>query len=303
MRIRCLAILATFSAFAAPLSAATSGSGLPIADAVLQRQWTGAWIACPGAPERDPGVFRFRKPIDLPAVPSRFVVHVSADQRFVLHVNGRRVGVGPSRGDILFWRFETFDLAPFLKPGRNLVSAIVWNFGTQAPAAQITDRTGFVVQGDGDAERPANTDATWECAPEPGHQPWPEGLKPLREEEPQYLVVGPGERLDAAQYDWDGMTPPAAGAPPGRWKPAVVSALATPRTITVGPGYQLTPDGRLLVPDELPPMEYRPVGAGSVVKSEGAEVAGLSREGRGPRAAEHEGLAPRRSEDARHRVP
>jgi hypothetical protein len=50
-------------------------------------------------------------------VPSRYVVHVSADQRFVLHVNGRRVGSGPSRGDILFWRFETFDLAPFLKPG------------------------------------------------------------------------------------------------------------------------------------------------------------------------------------------
>ena len=48
-----------------PSSAATSGSGLPISDAVLQRQWTGAWIACPGAPERDPGVFRFRKSIDL----------------------------------------------------------------------------------------------------------------------------------------------------------------------------------------------------------------------------------------------
>ena len=140
---------------------------------------------------------------------------MSADQRFVLHVNGRRVGIGPSRGDILFWRFETFDLAPFLKPGPNLVSALVWNFGTQAPAAQITDRTGFVVQGDGEAERPANTDASWECAPEPGHQPWPEGLKPLREEEPQYLVVGPGERLDAAQYDWSGAAPPAPGAPSG----------------------------------------------------------------------------------------
>ena len=47
------------------LAAATSGSGLPISDAVLQRQWTGAWIACPGAPERDPGVFRFRKSLDL----------------------------------------------------------------------------------------------------------------------------------------------------------------------------------------------------------------------------------------------
>ena len=279
MRTCCVALLAVFPSLAATSSAATSGNGLPISDAVLQRQWTGAWIACPGAPERDPGVFRFRKSIDLATVPPRFVVHVSADQRFVLHVNGRRVGIGPSRGDILFWRFETFDLAPFLKPGPNLVSAIVWNFGTQAPAAQITDRTGFVVQGDGDAERAANTDPSWECAPEPGHQPWPEGLKPLREEEPQYLVVGPGERLDAAQYDWSGAAPSAPGAPAGRWKPAVVSALATPRTISVGPGYQLTPDGRLLVPDELPPMEYRTVPAGRVVKVEGATLEGFPESG------------------------
>jgi hypothetical protein len=246
---------------------------------VLQRQWTGAWIACPGAPERDPGVFRFRKVIEVPAVPARFVVHVSADQRLVLHVNGRRVGIGPSRGDVLFWRFQTFDLAPFLQPGANLLSALVWNFGTHAPAAQVTDRTGFVVQGDGDVEQAANTDASWECAPEPGHQPWPEGMRVFRVEAPQYVVVGPGERLDAEQYDWTWAVLPVPGARPGRWESAVVSAVASPRTIAEGPGYQLTPDGRLLVPDELPPMEYRPVPAGTVVKAEGASVEGFPEKG------------------------
>ena len=227
-------LAAAFLALACPALAATSGSGLPISEAVLQRQWTGAWIACPGAPERDPGVFRFRKAIDLAAVPARFIVHVSADQRFVLRANGRRVGVGPSRGDILFWRFQTFDLAPLLRPGRNLVSAIVWNFGTQAPAAQITDRTGFVVQGDGEAEQVANTDSSWECAPENGHQPWPEGMRPFREVEPQYIVVGPGERLDARQYDWEAEAIP--GRADGRYQPAVVTAAASPRTIAEGPG-------------------------------------------------------------------
>jgi hypothetical protein len=272
-------IVSAVLALAAPLAAATSGSGLPISDTVLQRVWAGAWIACPGAPERDPGVFRFRKVVELAAAPSRFVVHVSADQRFVLQVNGRRVGIGPSRGDILFWRFETFDLAPFLKPGRNLISAVVWNFGTQAPAAQITDRTGFVAQGDGAAEQAVNTDTSWECALEPGHQPWPEGMKALREGQKQYIVVGPGERLDAAGYDWDWAVLPAPGAAAGRWSSAVVSALATPRTIAEGPGYDLTPDGRLLVPDELPPMEYRPAEAGKVVKVEGATLEGFPETG------------------------
>ena len=241
----------------------------PVAEAVLLREWQGRWIACPGAPERDPGVFRFRKVIELPAAPRRFVVHASGDQRFVLYANGQRVGIGPSRGDLFFWRFETFDLAPFLRPGRNLLVAAVWSFGTMAPAAQITDRTAFVLQGDGPDEQAANTDPSWQCAPEPGHMPWPEGMRPVRDEAHQYIVVGPGERLDAARYDWDWAKAPEPGAPEGRWKAAVVSAIATPRTIRFGPGYALTPDGRMLVPDELPPMEYRPVDAGRIVKAEG----------------------------------
>jgi len=156
---------------ARPLVGPTSGSGLPISDAVLQRQWTGAWIACPGAPERDPGVFRFRKRIDLPIVPLRFVVHVSADQRFVLHVNGRGSASALARRHPLL---ALRDLRPRALPeaGPQPSFRVVWNFGTQAPAAQITDRTGFVVQGDGEAEQAANTDVSWECAAEPGHQPW-----------------------------------------------------------------------------------------------------------------------------------
>jgi hypothetical protein len=270
---RVLSPAAAFTLAGAVLAQAeTSGStrsGLPIAEEILTRAWKGSWIACPGAPERDPGVFRFRKAIELPGRPSRFVVHVSGDQRFVLYANGQRVGIGPSRGDILFWRFETFDLAPLLKPGRNLLVAIVWNFGTMAPAAQVTDRTGFVLQGDGPAEQGVNTDPSWQCEREGGHEAWSEGMRALREEAHQYVVVGPGERLDAARYDWDWSRLPEPEARTGRWQPAVVSAPAMPRSIRVGPGYSLTPDGRLLVPDELPPMEYRSVPAGRVVKAEG----------------------------------
>lgn len=274
MRTAAHATAALALAFLLPpgLSAqATSGSGLPISAPVLQRPWAAAWLACPGAPERDPGVFRFRKVLEVPAPPSRYIVHVSGDQRFVLFVNGRRVGIGPSRGEILFWRFETFDLAPFLVPGRNLLVALVWSFGTQAPAAQVTDRTGFVLQGDGPQEQPANSDASWQCAAEPGHQPWAEGAKPLRDLR-QYVVVGPGERLEAARYDWDWARPPVAGEPAGRWQAAVAYDHPSPRSIQEGPGYSLTPEGRLLVPDELPPMEYRLVPAGSVVRASGVST-------------------------------
>jgi alpha-L-rhamnosidase len=241
-----------------------------ISEAVLHRQWVGQWIECPDAPRRDPGVYRFRKVLDLASRPERFVVHVSGDNRFVLHLDGHRVGAGPARGDKDFWRFETFDLAPFLHPGRNLLTAVVWNFGTDAPVAQVSLRTGFVVQGDGPAEQAVNTDASWQCAPEPGHQPWPEGIRDL--DALQYLVVGPGERLDAARYDWDWARLPGAEEAGGRWAAAVPYGAPSPRAINEGPGYALSPEGRRLVPDPLPPMEYRAVPAGEVVRSAGVEV-------------------------------
>ena len=220
-------------------------------------------------PDRDAGVYRFRKVLDLPQAPARFPVHVSADQRFVLSVNGQRVGIGPSRGDLYHWRFETFDLAPLLKPGKNLLVALVWNFGKDAPSAQITDRTGFIAESDSEAEAAVRTDATWQCASEPGHQPWPEGIAALRAAG-KYFVVGPGERLDAARYDWELEPAPAGDAAAGRWQAAVSLGGGNPRSIREAPGWALTPEGRWLVPDELPPMEYRQVSAGSLARIERA---------------------------------
>jgi len=270
-RRRCLAAVLATAALGAP--ALSSAAALVPSPEVLSRQWSGQWLACAGAPERDPGVFRFRKVLDLASRPQRFVVHVSGDQRFVLYVNGRRVGAGPARGDRYFWRFESFDLAPFLAPGPNLVVAVVWSFGLDAPVAQVTLRTGFVMQGDTDAERVVDTDATWDCAPEPGHTPWPDGLKAVREGARQYIVVGPGERLDAALYDWSwSELPGEAGTGPSRWSAAVPYGAPSPRSISEGPGWALSPEGRLLVPDDLPQMEYRSVPAGEVVRASGATI-------------------------------
>ena len=110
---------------------------------LLTGRWAASWIRHAGAPGRDMGVFLFRKTFDLPAAPGRFVVHASADQRYELFVNGARVATGPARGDLDHWRFETVDIASHLHGGRNVIAAIVWNFGIQAPMAQISHETGL----------------------------------------------------------------------------------------------------------------------------------------------------------------
>src|SRR3974377_411866 len=166
---------------------------------VLQRQkWTAQWIAHPTAPLREPRVFHFRKTINLPAKPTHFIVHVSADNRFLLYVNGRRVGEGPARGDLTHWRYETFDLEQDLQKGANVIAATVWQFGIFAPIAQITDRAALLVQGDTDAEVMVNSDKTWQVEEESGHDVI------RREAKGFYLYwgAGSGERIDGAKYDW-----------------------------------------------------------------------------------------------------
>jgi hypothetical protein len=61
------------------------------------------WIFSPGAGGNEFGVFHLRRVFELNATPSRFVVHVSADNRYRLFVNGqqvssrRRVSRAPAR--------------------------------------------------------------------------------------------------------------------------------------------------------------------------------------------------------------
>src|SRR5215216_6561705 len=86
---------------------------------LLTRQWSARWIAVPNASPFDYGVYHFRKTFELALKPTLFVVHVTGDNRYQLFVNGHRVVWGPARGELNHWRFETVDIAPHLRAGKN----------------------------------------------------------------------------------------------------------------------------------------------------------------------------------------
>jgi hypothetical protein len=231
-----------------------------------REKWLASWITHPTAPLREPLVLHFRHDFQLPSVPSHFVVHASADNRFILYLNQSRVGEGPARGNLAHWRYETFDLAPLLKAGANTLSATVWNFGVYAPLAQESDRTAFLIEGDTDAEKIVNTGPDWMVEVEQGHTILPRTLSGFK----VYMAAGPGEQIDGGRYDWDWQT--SAMADP-RWKHA-----ASPIRENVLPGaaraHSATEDAGDwgLVPDELPPMESRPVEPGTVVRADNPDL-------------------------------
>jgi len=87
------------------------------ADRSLTEQWSASWINVPGT-ENPYEVEMFRKTINLDAKPAKYIVHVSGDNRYKLYVNGQLASIGPARGDIYYWNYETVDLAPYLTNGK-----------------------------------------------------------------------------------------------------------------------------------------------------------------------------------------
>jgi hypothetical protein len=53
-------------------------------------------------------------------------LRITADARYVLFVNGQRIGNGPIRGWQHSWFYDTYDLTPHLRPGeRNAIGVLV----------------------------------------------------------------------------------------------------------------------------------------------------------------------------------
>jgi alpha-L-rhamnosidase len=230
----------------------------PLNPALVAAKWHAAWIACPDAPQKDEGVYFFRKEITLSTKPEHFWVHVSADNRFLLHVNGQYAGEGPARGDLFHWRFETIDLAPLLHAGKNVIAATVWNFGTRAPVAQMSNRTGFMLQGDTSAEEIANTDRSWLVKQDKGR-----GLA-VENGVRGYYAAGPGERVDGRRTTWDWDAEQLQDT--SDWHNAVAIGRAATREA------QDADNNWELVQDALPPMEHRLTEAGNTVRAQGLKA-------------------------------
>jgi len=219
--------------------------------------WKAQWITSTSAPQRDMVVLHFRKAIEVPAVPEHFVVHVSADSLFILNVNQHEVGRGPARSDLAHWKYETYDLAPFLRPGRNEIAATVWSLGVST-GAQISDRTGFVLSGVSPETDVADTNDSWEVAEEKGVQTLPTPPEVQR----SYFVAEPAESINGAIFDWSWNNSASSRS---KWEKAASIGNAIER------GSVLQNNNWQLMPDSLPAMQMELTPVGHVVRASGIQ--------------------------------
>lgn len=110
----------------------------------------------------------FTRSFDIASIPEDVTLHISADTRYKLYVNGQRIAVGPARGSSLIWYYDTLDIAKDLVIGRNEIKFVVVRYFPASRSAICFTRTAIpgltVVGGFGDKSSEfvnLSTDDNW----------------------------------------------------------------------------------------------------------------------------------------------
>ena len=184
--------------------------------------------------------------------------HVSADERYWLFLDGRRIGLGSERGDAENWFFETYDLT--LSKGPHTLVACVWSMGDGLPAcfwpvpskagapyAQMSVQHGFIFSPEGEwIPRLGTGQAAWEAKRLKGLSFIPEG---------HAWGTGCRQEIDGAHFPWGYEKGSGTG-----WKPVTVLLAGS----NAGRFNELPPNVRRLRPATLPPMLDEPFRPGRV---------------------------------------
>jgi hypothetical protein len=206
--------------------------------------WNAAWVWHPDVKRDGWAVVRFRKRFDVVAPVSNLSLWVSADERFILFLDGKRIARGPSRSDASRWICTKVDTGP-LSAGPHVLAATVFHFGADANGwGQMGARAGFLVRAESgtnlDAE--VNTGPSWRCLYERSRT----GLAPDRGGTNFFHCLGLGERFDGTKAPWGCEQ---LDYDDTRWVDAVCVDPAAPL------GTRDPSAMHLLIPDPLPKLD------------------------------------------------
>ena len=135
--------------------------------------WTAKWIWMKGTEFSRNFYLCVRKTFAVPKDLQTATLRITADARYVLFVNGQRIGNGPVRGWQHSWFYDTYDLTPYLRVGeRNAIGVLVIQPG-EANFQYPLGRGGLLAQLDMVLKQgrkiSIGTDRTWRVAPHPAY--------------------------------------------------------------------------------------------------------------------------------------
>ena len=126
------------------------------------------WIWSYTGPAQQPEYVLFRRIVSYDTVPKSVILNITADTHYLLKINGQLVCRGPAKSQ-RYRYYDTVDIAPFLKPGKNVLVAEVCHYVSDpfkancfeaGPVSMPTKpQGGLLIFGDADWE----TNECYEC--------------------------------------------------------------------------------------------------------------------------------------------
>jgi len=95
-------------------------------------KWDANWIWVNDSLRRNNQYIEARGSFELQTSPDSALLRITANQEYVLFVNGSEIGRGPSPCDNDWQYYDVYDVADKLLPGRNVVAVLAYNFGTDS---------------------------------------------------------------------------------------------------------------------------------------------------------------------------
>lgn len=212
------------------------------------KYWPCSWISY-NTEAAPPYVLAFRRKFSMDSADT-VTVHVSADERYELYIDGNLIGRGSERGDKRNWFYETYMID--FSQGSHEITARVWALGDFKPWAQVSVYPGFIFSPDG--EKYINLMGTgtseWQVMKMPGYS----FLSP---EQQCGYGCGSGFKVsvDGSLFPWGF----EYGSRSDMWETPVVRDCGNS-------GFIRKPVGNVHVmrPAVLPPMLEKPVNTGKV---------------------------------------
>lgn len=165
----------------------------------------------------------FRRELSLQQRPALATIGLFASTEYHLRVNGTLVGTGPVRGYVERPAYDTYDLAPFLGTGDNVIAIEVQHVG-HATFQNPYKPPALVCWGRVETPQPGetidlDTGRDWRCCVSQAHEPHPPRFS---------FAIGPTMLFDArrAPSGWD-----RPGEPTGTW----TAPASAPRAGDWGP--------------------------------------------------------------------
>ncbi|KAL3474747.1 Six-hairpin glycosidase-like protein [Aspergillus californicus] len=179
----------------------------------------------------------FRKTFSLDSIPEKINIHVSADTRYRLYVNGTSVLFGPAKSHLNEWNYETFDIAPFCREGVNVLAARVLRYSPVMSGNMGMARAGipgFVLA--------ISTNTPWKCKIDDSTriqsaEEWNPALGPA------FLLINEDVDGSKAERGWTGLT-----FDDSTWDTAAKSTMKVPMLPILEP-WRLVPRSIPLLPE------------------------------------------------------